>query len=98
MNLVLEIRLAPKQVGKLLLQTVFAFLGSFFHSMSAPLNSADQYFRVSRLPGDGVQNLDWCFLVSQVWLQIYRFYGHVFCLGYPQTSPYLRHMEYREYI
>jgi len=87
MNLVLEIRLASKQMGKLLIQSVFAFPHSFFYSVSAPLNYANPYLRVSRPPGDGVQNLDWYFLISQVWLQIYRFYGHVFCLGYPQTSP-----------
>ena len=85
MNLVLEIRLDPKQMGKLLLQSIFVFPRRLFYSMSAPLDSANPYFGVSCSLGDGVQNLDRYFLVPQVWLQIYRFYWHVFCLGYPQT-------------
>jgi hypothetical protein len=85
MNLVLEIRLAPKQMGKFFLQSIFTLPCSLFYSMSAPLNSANPYFGVSGSPGDGVQNLDRYFLVPQVWLQIYHFYWHVFCLGYPQT-------------
>ena len=64
MNLVLEIRLAPKQVGKFLLQSVFTFPRRFFYSMSAPLDSANPYFGVSRPPGDSVQNLDRYLLVS----------------------------------
>ena len=47
MNLILEIRLVPKEVGKLLLQSIFAFPRSFFYSVSAPLNSAYPYFGVS---------------------------------------------------
>ena len=47
MNLVLEIRLISKEVGKFFLQSVFAFPRSFFYSMSAPLNSANPYLRVS---------------------------------------------------
>ena len=58
MNLVLEIRLASKQMGKLLLQSVFAFSRRFFYSMSAPLDYANPYFGVSCPPGDSVQNLD----------------------------------------
>ena len=64
MNLVLEIRLAPEQMGKLLLQGVFAFPRSFFYSVSAPLNSADPYFGVSGSPGDSVHDSDRYFLVS----------------------------------
>ena len=52
MNLVLEIRLVPKEMKKFLLQSVFAFPRSFFHSVSAPLNSADPYYGVSGPPGD----------------------------------------------
>ena len=68
MNLVLEIRLAPKQMGKFLLQGIFTLPCSFFYSVSAPLNSANPYFRVSCPPSDSVQDLDRYFLVSQVWL------------------------------
>ena len=64
MNLVLEIRLIPKQVGKFLLQGVFAFPCRFFYSVSAPLDSAYPYFRVSGPSGDSVENLDWYFLIS----------------------------------
>ena len=85
MNLVLEIRLASKQMGKFLLQGIFTLPCSLFYSVFAPLNSANPYFGVSCPPSDSVQDLDRYFLVSQVWLQIYRFYWHVFCLGNPQT-------------
>ena len=85
MNLVLEIRLAPKQMGKFFLQSIFTFPCSFFYSVSAPLDSANPYFGVSGPPYDSVQNLDRYLLISQVWLQIYCFYWHVFCLGYLQT-------------
>ena len=44
MNLVLEIRLVPKKMGKLILQSIFAFSRSFFYSVSAPLHSANPYF------------------------------------------------------
>ena len=67
-NLVIEIRMAPKQMGKFLLQSVFAFPHSLFNSVSTPLDSANSYFGVSGSPGDSVQNLDRYFLVSQVWL------------------------------
>ena len=43
MNLVLEIQLASKEVGKLLLQSIFAFPRSFFYSVSGPLYSANPY-------------------------------------------------------
>ena len=68
MNLVLEIRLVPKEMGKLLHQSVFAFPGSLFHSLSAPLNSAYPYFGVSGPPSDRVHNFDRYLLVMQVWL------------------------------
>ena len=68
MNLVLEIRLVPKEMGKLLLQSVFAFPRGFFYSVSAPLNSANLYFGISCPPGDSVQNLDRYFLVTKVCL------------------------------
>ena len=74
MNLVLEIRLASKEVGKLLLQSIFTLPYNFFYSVFAPLYYANPYFRVSCPPSDSVQDLDRYFLVSQVWLQIYRFY------------------------
>ena len=64
MNLVLEIRLVPKEMGKFLLQSVFAFPRRFFYSVSAPLYSAYSYFRVSSPPGDGVENLDRYFFIS----------------------------------
>ena len=83
MNLVLEIRLVSKEMGKLLLQSIFTFPRNFFYSMSTPLNSANPYLRVSCPPFGSVQNLDRYFLVSQVWLQIYCFHWHVLCLGYP---------------
>ena len=85
MNLVLEIRLVPKEMGKFLFQSVFAFPRRFFYSVPAPLNSANPYLGVSCPPSDCVQDLDRYFLVSQVWLQIYCFYWHVFCLGYSQN-------------
>jgi len=44
MNLVLKIRLVPKEMGKLLLQSIFTFPRNFFYSMSAPLHSANPYF------------------------------------------------------
>ena len=44
MNPVLEIRLASKEMGKLLLQSIFAFPRSFFYSMPTPLDSANLYF------------------------------------------------------
>ena len=44
MNLVLEIRLAPKEMGKLLLEGIFVFPRSFIYSVSAPLHSANPYF------------------------------------------------------
>ena len=43
-NLVLEIRLVPKDMGKLLLQSIFALPCSFFYSVSTPLQSANPYF------------------------------------------------------
>ena len=98
MNLVLEIRLAPKQMGKLLLQSVFVFSRSFFYSVTAPLDSANPYLGVSCSPSDCVQDLDRYFLVSQVWLQIYRFYWHVFCLGYSQTPSQLQDMKHWVYV
>ena len=68
MNLVLEIRLVPKEMGKFLLQSVFAFSRRFFYSVfysvSAPLDSAYSYFRVSGPSGDSVENLDRYFLIS----------------------------------
>ena len=82
MNLVLEIQLVPKEMGKLLLQSIFAFPRSFFYSVSAPLDSANLYFRISRSSCDSVQNLDRYLLISQVRLQIYCFYWHMFHLGY----------------
>ena len=45
-NLILEIRLPPKQVGKLFLQGIFSFLGGLCFGMSAPLNTINlDYFR-----------------------------------------------------
>ena len=89
MNLVLEIRLAPKQMGKLFLQSIFTLACSFFYSVSAPLDSAYPYFRISGLPGDSVENLDRYFLIPQVGLQIYRFNRHMLYFGYPQTPSQL---------
>ena len=43
MNLVLEIRLVPKEIGKLL-QSIFAFPRSFFYSVSDSLHYANPYF------------------------------------------------------
>ena len=68
MNLVLEIRMAPKEVGKFVLQSIFTLSCSFFYSVSAPLNSANPYFGVSCPPSDSVQNLDRYFLVPKVCL------------------------------
>jgi hypothetical protein len=44
MNLILEIRLDPEQVGKLFPQRVLSFQRGFYYSMSASLNSAHPYF------------------------------------------------------
>ena len=46
MNIVLEIRLVPKEMGELLFQSVFTFPSSFLNSVSAPLNSTNLYFRI----------------------------------------------------
>jgi len=54
MNLVLEIRLIPKQMGKFLLQGVFAFPCRLFHTVSAPLDPADSHFGVSGSSGDSI--------------------------------------------
>jgi hypothetical protein len=43
MNLVLEIRLVPEQVGKLIPQRVLSFPCGFFYSVSVPLDSAHSY-------------------------------------------------------
>ena len=68
MNLVLEIRLAPKQMGKLILQSIFALPCSFLYTVSAPLNSTNLDFGVSCPPSDSVQNLDRYFLIPKVCL------------------------------
>ena len=86
------------EMGKLLLQSIFVFPRSFFYPVSAPLDSANPYFGVSCPPGDSVQNLDRYLLISQVWLQIYCFYWHVFCLGYLQTPSQLRDMKHWVYV
>ena len=82
MNLVLEIRLVPKEMGKFLLQSVFAFPRRFFYSVSAPLDSAYPYFRVSGPSGDSVENqekvlrdivglaVDLSFLLAHVLLRV----------------------------
>jgi hypothetical protein len=44
MNLILEIRLVPEQVGKLFPQRILSFPHGFFYSVSAPLDSAHPYF------------------------------------------------------
>ena len=62
-NLILEIRLVPKEMGKLLLQCVLAFPSSFCYTMSTPLHSAHPYFRVSCPFGDSVQDFDRYFLI-----------------------------------
>ena len=98
MNLVLKIRLVPKEMGELLFQSVFTFPCSFLHSVSAPLDSENPYLGVSHPPCDSVQNLDQYLLVSQVWLQIYCFYWHVFCLGYSQTPSQLQDMKHWVYV
>ena len=64
MNLVLEIRLVPKEMGKFLLQSVFAFPRRFFYSVPTSLDSAYPYFRVFGLPGDSIENLDRYLLIS----------------------------------
>ena len=58
MNLVLEIRLTPKQMGEFFLHGSVTFPCSFFYSVSAPLDSANPYLGVSCPPSDCVQNLD----------------------------------------
>ena len=58
MNLVLEIWLASKQMGKFLLQGIFTLPCSLFYSVSAPLNSSNPYFGVSCPPSDSVKDLD----------------------------------------
>ena len=64
MNLVLEIRLVPKEMGKFLLRSVFALPRRFLYSVSAPVDSAYPYFRVSGSSGDSVENLDRYILIS----------------------------------
>jgi len=65
-NLILEIRLPPKQVGKLFLQGIFSFPGSICFGMSAPLNTTNSECFHRGLLGDCVQDFDWNFLISKI--------------------------------